>query len=442
MTGENYVFPRGFIWGASTAAYQIEGGWDSDGRGPSIWDTFSHTKGKTLNGDTGDVACDHYHRYAEDFALLKQIGVNAYRFSISWPRVFPEGKGRVNWAGLDFYDRLVDSLLAYNIQPFITLYHWDLPQALQDIEGWNNRDVAGYFADYTAAVVKRLGDRVKRWMTINEPWVVAVYGNLLGNHAPGLHDHRLAAQIGHHLLIAHGQAVQAVRAIQPDAEVGIVLSMIPDEPAEETDAAQKAARNVWERDGAWFLDPLFKACYPPGPLKGLGLAAPKMQPNDFSLISQRLDFLGINYYTRNLITARGEFLKPTTSEYTDMGWEICPEALGRLCVNLDREYNLPPIFITENGAAIPDHLTPDGHVHDTKRIKYLHDHLVELRKAMKLGVKVRGYFVWSLIDNFEWEFGYSKRFGLTYVDYATQKRVLKDSAYWYSNVIRRSELHR
>ncbi|HEY9777619.1 MAG TPA: GH1 family beta-glucosidase [Planktothrix sp.] len=443
MSVENYVFPRGFIWGAATAAYQIEGAADIDGRGPSIWDTFSHTPGKTLNGDTGDIGCDHYHHYGEDFELLKQIGASAYRFSVSWPRVLPQGKGKANIAGLDFYDRLVDTLCDLNIEPFVTLYHWDLPQALQDIGGWGNRDVAGYFADYSAMVVRRLGDRVKRWITINEPWVVAVIGNLLGKHAPGLHDHKLAAQVGHHLLVAHGMSMQAIRSIQSNAEVGIALSMVPTEPIDDSEAAHKAARNVWDRDGAWFLDPLLKGHYPPGPYQSMGDAAPKSQPNDFALISQGMDFLGINYYTRNLVTAKGELNKPASSEYTEMGWEICPEALGRLLIKLDREYTqLPTIFITENGCAVPDILTPEQHVHDHRRIKFLHDHLVEVRRAIKEGVRVKGYFVWSLLDNFEWEHGYSKRFGLTYVDYETKARILKDSAYWYGKVIRRNEVHR
>jgi beta-glucosidase len=443
MTGDNYAFPRGFTWGAATAAYQIEGAWDIDGRGPSIWDTFSHTPGKTLDGDTGDIACDHYHRFAEDFGLLKQIGVGAYRFSIAWPRVLPQGKGRANALGLDFYDRLVDALLTLNIEPYVTLYHWDLPQALQDLGGWGNRDVAGYFADYTSMVVHRLGDRVKNWITINEPWVVAVIGNLLGKHAPGLHDHKLASQVGHHLLVAHGMGTQAIRSIQSDAEVGIALSMVPDEPAEDTDAARKAAKNIWDRDGAWFLDPLLRACYPPAPFQSMGDAAPKTQPNDFALISQHLDFLGINYYTRNLVTGRGELLKPATSEYTDMGWEVCPGALGRMLVNLHNDYHqLPPVYITENGISVPDQLTPEGHVHDSRRLKFIHDHLVEVHHAIKAGVSVKGYFVWSLLDNFEWEHGYSKRFGLTYVDYATQARTLKDSAHWYSKVIHRNEVHK
>jgi len=445
MTAENYVFPRGFVWGAATASYQIEGAWNEDGKGKSIWDTFAHTRGKVQNEENGDVACDHYHRFADDIALMKQIDIKAYRFSLSWPRILPSGKGAVNWAGLDFYDRLVDGLVAANIDPYITLYHWDLPQALQDIGGWNNRDVAGYFADYAAIAVKRLGDRVKHWITINEPWVAAVLGNVTGEHAPGLKDRKVAAQVGHHLLLGHGMATHAIRTINPHAQVGIALSMSGAEPATDSEKDRIAARRVWEREGAWFLDPLFKGCYPPEALQMLGKDAPRAQPNDFALIAQRLDFLGINYYFRNIISdngALGEFIKIPGAEYTEMGWEVCPEGFGRLLQKVNAEYNVPPIFITENGAAMPDILTPEGHVHDVRRIKYIHGHLVEMRKAMKQGVAIKGYFVWSLMDNFEWAYGFSKRFGLVYVDFKTQARILKDSAYWYEKVVRRNEVHR
>lgn len=442
MSGENFTFPRGFIWGTATAAYQIEGAWDSDGKGPSIWDTFCHTPGKVQNGDVGDIACDHYHRLAEDFSLLKQIGVQAYRFSVSWPRVLPEGKGLVNWLGLDFYDRIVDALLALDIQPFITLYHWDLPQALQDIGGWANRDVAGYFADYAAVVVRRLGDRVNKWITINEPWVVAVNGNYSGEHAPGIRDRKVALQVGHNLLLGHGLAMQTIRDIQPTAEIGISLNLGPVDPESDRPEDSEAAQQSWEQNAAWFLDPLFRACYPPEQFKRYGTDVPVIKPGDFSIIAQRMDFLGVQYYTRTVFNSRGTVAKVPGSEYTEMGWEIRAEALGRLLVQLDKEYHPPLIYITENGAAFDDHLTPEGHVHDTRRIKYLHDHLVEVRKAMRLGVQVRGYFVWSLLDNFEWAFGYSKRFGLIYVDYASQKRFMKDSAYWYARAVSRNEVHK
>jgi beta-glucosidase len=441
MTSDNYVFPRGFVWGAATAAYQIEGAWNLDGKGASIWDTFAHTPGKIFNGETGDIACDHYHRFGEDFTLLKQIGVKAYRFSLSWPRILPDGKGPVNWLGLDYYDRMVDSLLALNIEPFITLYHWDLPQALQDKGGWANRDLLGYFADYAALAVRRLGDRVKYWTTINEPWVVAVLGNMTGEMAPGFKDRKLTAQVGHNLMVAHGMATQAIRSIEPRAEVGIVLNLSPVETLGDDPYEIKAAERAWKATSAWFLDPLFQACYPPGALKDLGADAPDVKPNDFALISQKLDYLGVNYYTRTVFGAQGEVKKVPGSEYTEMGWEVAPEALGRMLVRMHNEYRLPPIYITENGCALDDQVV-DDHVHDTKRIKYIHDHLVELRKTMRLGVNIRGYFVWSLMDNFEWHHGFSKRFGLIYIDYETQKRILKDSAYWYSKVISHNEVHR
>ncbi|HEY9734309.1 MAG TPA: GH1 family beta-glucosidase [Drouetiella sp.] len=441
MTSENYVFPRGFVWGAATAAYQIEGAWNLDGKGPSIWDTFSHTPGKIANDDNGDIACDHYHRFNEDFSLLKQIGIKAYRFSLSWPRIFPQGHGIVNWAGLDYYDRMVDSLLALGIEPFITLYHWDLPQSLQDKGGWGNRDLLGYFADYAAVAVKRLGDRVKYWTTFNEPWVVAVLGNLTGEMAPGFKDRKLTAQVAHNLMVAHGMAVQAIRSIEPDLKVGIVLNLTPVEAHTDDKYQKMAAERAWNATSAWFLDPLFKGCYPPGALKDLSADAPQVKPNDFALISQKLDYLGVNYYTRTTIGPQGEMKKVPGSEYTEMGWEVAPEALGRMLVRMNNEYRLPPIYITENGCALDDHVVGE-HVHDTRRIKYIHDHLVELRKSMRLGVNIRGYFVWSLLDNFEWAHGYSKRFGMIYVDYPTQKRILKDSAYWYSKVITHNEVHR
>jgi beta-glucosidase len=442
MTIESYTFPRGFVWGAATAAYQIEGAWNKDGKGASIWDTFAHTQGKIHNAETGDIAVDHYERYAEDFALMKQIDIKAYRMSLSWPRILPQGHLHVNDRGFDFYDRLVDSLLALNIEPFITLYHWDLPQALQDLGGWNNRDVCGYFADYAAMAVRRLGDRVRNWITINEPWVIATNGNITGEHAPGLTDSKTGMQVAHHLLVGHGMATQAIRSSRSDASVGIAISLRPADPDSDSEEARAHANYLWQKDSAWFLDPLFKACYPPTILRDLGADAPQVQPNDFALIAQQLDFLGVNYYTRTLVNAKGEHIKAPGAEYTEMDWEVCPAAFNRMLVEMNRDYELPPIFITENGAAVADQLTEEGHVHDPRRIKYMHDHLVELRRAMRSGVKVSGYFVWSLLDNFEWACGFSKRFGLIYVDFATQKRYLKDSAYWYERVIRHNEVHR
>ncbi len=439
---ENFAFPRGFVWGAASAAYQVEGAWNEDGKGASIWDTFSHTPGKIVTGENGDVACDHYHRFADDVQLAKQMNIKAYRFSLSWSRLFPQGHGAVNEAGLDFYDRLIDTMLAQRIEPYVTLYHWDLPQALQDKGGWANRDTAGYFADYTAAVVHRLGDRVKRWVTINEPWVATMQGHVKGNHAPGLTDMKLGLAVGHHLLVGHGLSMQAIRSIDSNADLGIALSLSPPAPESDSEADLAESEKIWQVNNAWFLDPIFNGCYPPLLYKMYGENAVPVKPNDFALISQSLDFLGVNYYFRNTRNAAGRVLRVPGSEYTDMGWEIHPQSLRTLLVKIHNDYRLPPIFIAENGCALPDQLTPEGHVHDTKRIKFIHDHLVELRNAMRDGVVVKGYFVWSLTDNFEWAFGTSKRFGLVYVDFQNLKRYIKDSGYWYAKVIQRNEVHR
>jgi beta-glucosidase len=439
---ETFVFPRGFVWGTATSSYQIEGAANVDGKGKSIWDTFSHTPGKILTGENGDVACDHYNLYETDFQLAKQLNCKAYRFSVSWPRVYPIGHGKINLAGLDYYDRLVESLLEKGIDPYITLYHWDLPQSLQDKGGWVNRDTAGYFADYAAALSRRFGDRVKNWITINEPWVVASIGNVTGEHAPGVRDIKTALHVGHHLLVGHGLATQAIRATNSAAKVGISLSINPVEPATDSPADIKAADDEWNKSGRWFLDPLFGAAYPPKVYDLFGHDLIPVLPNDLALISQSIDFLGLNYYTRTVLGSKGFVQNVPGSEYTDMGWEVQAPALYRLLMKLNTDYNLPPIFITENGCAVTDQLTPEGHVHDTQRVKYMHDHLISIRRAMLDGVHVRGYFAWSLIDNFEWQHGFSKRFGLVYVDFETQKRYIKDSGYWYAKVIQHNEVHK
>lgn len=434
-------FPQGFIWGAATAAHQIEGAWDADGKGESIWDRFNHTPGKIQDGDTGDVACDHYHRYQEDVALMRQIGLGAYRFSISWPRVLPAGRGAVNPAGLGFYDRLVDELLEANIRPFITLYHWDLPQALQDLGGWPRRDTCGCFADYAALMVRRLGDRVRDWMTLNEPYVSAFIGYRDGRHAPGLRDNKLALQAAHHLLVAHGLATQAIRATAPaplQTQVGIVLDTFPTETDTDLDEDRAMVKQAWERGTGWFLDPLTRAHYPAEALQAYGADAPDIRPGDMALIAQRLDFLGVNHYSRNLIR-NGQLVRPVPgAEYTQMGWEVHPPAFRRLLVRLNRDYALPQLYITENGAAFPDEVSPDGGVHDVRRVNYLREYFAQARLAMEDGVNLRGYFVWTLLDNFEWSFGYSKRFGLVYTDYATHRRTIKDSGKWYAEVIARN----
>ncbi len=435
-----HTFPTDFLWGAATAAYQIEGGWNEDGKGESIWDRFSHTSGNVTNGDTGDMACDHYHRYPEDIALMRRLGLKAYRFSTSWPRVLPNGRGPVNLRGLDFYDRLVDALLAVNIEPFLTLYHWDLPQALQDEGGWENRNTAHAFADYAALMVKRLGDRVRYWTTFNEPGVVAFDGYLLGQHAPGLQDPKATYQVVHHLLVAHGLAVQAIRAIAPNLQVGIVLNLWNAEPATDSPEDAAAAERFWQMSETTFLDAIFKAHYPPHAYEMVGDSMPAIKDGDFALASQKLDYFGLNSYSRHVVSASGHIDRVPGSEYTEMGWEVCAPALRRLLNRINNDYRLPPIYITENGAAFKDEVGADGKIHDLRRLDYIKNHLIQVHLAVQDGVDVRGYFVWSLLDNFEWAHGYTKRFGIVHVDYATQKRTVKDSGEWYAEVIAKNEV--
>ncbi len=436
-------FPEAFVWGAATASYQIEGGVREGGRGESIWDRFSHTPGKIQNGDTGDVACDHYHRYAEDVELMAELGLTAYRFSIAWPRIFPEGKGRINPQGLDFYNRLVDCLLEASIEPFATLYHWDLPQALQEEGGWANRDTVGYFADYTAAMSRELGDRIHHWITHNEPWVVAFLGHATGEHAPGLKDSATALQVAHHLLLSHGEAVPILREHgDADTRVGITLNLHPVHPASESQADEEAARRVDGNRNRWFLDPLFKGRYPEDMLDWYDDKAPNIRPGDLDRIAVPTDFLGVNYYFRDVVEAapqekhlQANSIKPQGAEYTEMGWEIYPEGLYELLMRLHREYQVSRLYVTENGAAFADELGADGQVHDPRRVKYLQEHFVQAHRAIQDGAPLAGYFVWTLLDNFEWAFGYSKRFGLIYVDYPTQERIVKESGRWYREVI-------
>jgi len=436
----NYKFPHNFLWGAASAAYQVEGAWNEDGKGESIWDRFSHTPGKINDGNTADIACDHYHRYEEDIALMRQLGLKAYRFSTAWSRVLPNGRGRINSKGLDFYDRLVDRLCAANIEPLLTLYHWDLPQALQDEGGWENRNTAHAFADYTALMLKRLGDRVNYWTTFNEPSVITFIGYLTGEHAPGFKDRRMAYQVAHHLMLAHGLGMQTIRAIKPDANAGIVLNLWMAEPASNSAEDLAAANKFWDENETLFLDPLFKGHYPPAVYDMLGKNMPNIQDGDMALIAQKMDYVGINYYSRNVLSAKGKVEKIEGSEYTEMGWEVCAPALRRMLVKINSEYNLPPIYITENGVAFKDEVSADGKIHDPRRIDYLKQHFIQTRLAMLDGVDVRGYMVWSLMDNFEWGHGFSKRFGLAYTDYTTQKRIIKDSGEWYAEAVRKNEI--
>ena len=433
--------PEQFYWGVATAAYQIEGAVTEDGRGESIWDRFCAVPGHILNNETGAVACDHYHRYQEDIQLMGELGVNAYRFSIAWPRILPTGTGQVNPRGLDFYDRLVDALLAAGIEPFVTLYHWDLPQALQDqVGGWASRETADAFANYADVVSRRLGNRVRYWITLNEPWVSTFMGHEMGNMAPGLRDPRLAWQVSHHLLLAHGLAVPILRANgRPDTRVGIVLNLSPVEAATPTEEDEQATRAVDGKLNRWFLDPLFRGSYPADMLASLGSLAPQIEEGDAAIIARPLDFLGANYYHRDIVHRQAdggiEMVLPKGAEYTDLNWEVYPAGLRKLLLHLQREYALPQLFVTENGAAFHDTISDDGQVHDPRRVHYLREHICEALSTIADGVPLAGYFVWSLMDNFEWAQGYAPRFGLVYVDSPTQRRVLKDSGRWYRDMI-------
>jgi beta-glucosidase len=423
---------RDFVWGVATAAYQIEGGVDADGRGPSIWDTFSHTPGKTARGDTGDVACDHYRRWREDVDLIANLGIDAYRFSIAWPRVQALGYGAWNPPGLDFYERLVDALLARGVAPHATLYHWDLPQRLQERGGWGVRDTALRFADYAAHVGERLGDRLATLATHNEPWCAAVLGHETGKFAPGLRDPKLAVQVSHHLLLSHGLALQALRAAGVRCPLGIVLNQSNVTPATPSAADAALARTQEAGFVRWYMDPLFGRGYPRDP----GLThQPRVEHGDLATIAQPLDFLGINYYTRIWASCEGR-PAPMALGATDMGWEIHPEGLLELLAGLQREYLLPPLYITENGIACSDAVVVGGQVQDHDRIDYIRRHLETLAAAREEHIDVRGYFYWSLLDNFEWDSGYAKRFGLVHVDYATQRRTPKASADWYRDTAR------
>jgi len=453
-----FDFPAEFVWGAATSSYQIEGAWNEDGKGESIWDRFSHTPGRIKNGDTGDVACDHYHRWPEDVALMQTLGLQAYRFSVSWPRILPAGRGAVNPAGLDFYDRLVDELLEAGIKPFVTLYHWDLPQALQKEGGWPARSTAEAFVEYADVLSRRLGDRVTHWITHNEPAVTAYTAHLHGAHAPGVQDMATALRVAHHLLLSHGWAVDVLRRNSPGAEVGITLNINYSVPASPSAAdADRARRHdgMWYR---WFLDPLAGRPYPAdvradrvseGALSPDGLAV--VQPGDMETIAVPIDFLGVNYYRREVFrdqAAEGNlprvvFEWPKSDTYwTEMGWEIYPEGLYHVLMRLHHEYEIPKLFITENGCSFSDGPAEDGRVHDQRRIDYLRAHFAAAGQAIKHGAPLAGYFVWSLFDNFEWAHGYSQRFGIIWVDFETGQRIPKDSALWYRRFIaadRRSE---
>jgi beta-glucosidase len=435
-------FPDGFLWGAATSAYQIEGSPLADGAGPSIWHRFCHSPGLTRNGETGDIACDHYRRYADDVRLMRDLGLNAYRFSIAWARILPDGTGRVNPAGLAFYDRLVDALLDAGITPSITLYHWDLPAALDDRGGWLNRDVAQWFAEYATAMFRALGDRVKMWATLNEPWVVTDGGYLHGALAPGHRNHFEAPIATHNLMRAHGEAVRAFRA-DGSGSIGMVVNLEPKVPASESAADGAATTRADAYMNRQYLDPLFRGEYPAELSEIFGAAWPSFPDSDFDAIREPIDFLGVNYYTRGVtrydphaLPLRASNAPQPGKTYTETGWEVHAPALTDVLKWVTQRYGPMPLYVTENGSAFYDPPRADGGcVHDPLRVSYLRQHLGAVLDAIEQGADVRGYFAWSLLDNFEWSLGYSKRFGIVHVDYETQARTPKDSARLYSRII-------
>jgi len=432
-----------FVWGAATSAYQIEGAVAEDGRAPSIWDTFCRMPGAIDNGDTGDVACDHYHRWPTDIALMRQLGLDAYRFSIAWPRVLPEGSGRVNEKGLAFYDRLVDALLAEGIRPFVTIYHWDLPQVLQDRGGWPNRDTAMHLAEFAGVVAARLGDRVSDWFTVNEPLCSAWIGYLEGRMAPGERDIARAVPAAHHLLLGHGLATQALRAnASSPARVGAVLNLSPCEPVTDDPADAAAAIRADGHTNRWWLDPLYGRGYPTDMFEVYGVEPP-VRAGDLEVIATPTDHFGLNYYFRQVVTddpegppPRARMVSLPDGVQTAMGWEVHPDGLTELLLRLTNEYDVSRIYVTENGSAWPDEVLPEGLVEDKDRAIYLENHIAAALRAARQGASLAGYFVWSLLDNFEWAYGYAKRFGLVHVDYETQRRTVKLSGLRYAEIIR------
>ena len=435
------IFPDGFLWGAATAAHQIEGSPMDDGAGPSIWTRFAHTPGMTLNGDTGDVACDHYRRWKDDVKLMRELGLQAYRVSVSWSRIHPEGTGRVNQAGVDFYSRLVDELLENGIEPLLTLYHWDLPAALEDRGGWLNRDSADWFAEYATTMYKALDGRVKKWVTLNEPWVITDGGYLHGALAPGHRSKYETPIASHNLMRAHGAAVKAYRDIGQH-EIGLVVNIEPKYPASDSAEDTAATKRAHAYMNEQYLDPALLGRYPPELKEIFGDAWPDWAAADFELIRQKLDFIGINYYTRSVTQANDSYplkagaVRQPLGTYTETGWEVYPKGLTDLLVWVKERYGDIPMYITENGAAFFDPpVAEGGRVRDPLRMDYLQKHIGAVHDAIQAGCDIRGYMLWSLLDNLEWSLGYSKRFGMVHVNYGTQERTPKDSARWYSKVI-------
>lgn len=441
------TFPADFLWGAATSAYQIEGATHEDGRGPCIWDAFSAQEGAIYQGDTARKAADHYHHMLEDVGLMASLKLNAYRFSISWSRILPQGWGQVNWRGLDFYDRLVDELLARQICPVATLYHWDLPLALQQRGGWPQRETALAFADYAEIVARRLGDRIPWWITINEPWCSAYLGYGLGTHAPGIQNPQAAVQAGHHLLLAHGLAAARLRQhVSAPTRIGIVLNLTPITAADEHAATLQGVEQADIFHNRWFLDHLYKGHYPQQLFSDLNVDPPRSEISDMAYITTPLDFLGVNYYSRVLIRMRSgihesladkyeQVIPVPEASYTGMAWEIYPKGLEEVLLRVSHDYAPACILVTENGAAFEEQWDGRNYVPDKRRVQYLREHLSALESSLKRGIPLRGYFIWSLLDNFEWIEGYSKRFGLIYVDYITQRRIVKESGRWYAAFI-------
>jgi len=440
------VFPPGFVWGVATSSFQIEGAAHEGGKGPSIWDTFCAQPGNIADASNGDVACDHVHRLEDDLDLIAALGVDAYRFSVSWPRVQPLGFGDWNETGLAFYERLVDGLIARGIKPYLTLNHWDLPQALQDQGGWANRQTVHRFVDYALGMHRRLGDRIVAITTHNEPWVMAHLGHETGLFAPGIKNRAVAFQVSHHLLLSHGLALRALRAANCQARLGIVLNLSPVQAASDSDADLAAARLEDGKLVRWYMDPLYEARYPLDVWDHLGADAPKLQDGDLDIIATPMDFMGINYYSRSVVQAEGHYDVHTSGlPLTEMGWEVYPQGLTELLLRLHRDYAVPPLYVTENGGAFKDDWVEGAsgwRVADHDRASYISAHIGAVGEALRQGVPMAGYMVWSLLDNFEWASGYAKRFGIVHVNYETQRRTPKDSAHWYHTFLQRQRVRR
>jgi len=439
-----HQFPKDFLWGAATASYQIEGAWNEDGKGESIWDRFAHTVGKVKGGDTGDVACDSYHRYKEDIAIAKQLNLKSYRFSVSWPRIQAAGTGKPNLKGLDYYKRLTDALLEAKLRPLCTLYHWDLPQALQDAGGWPNRDMIGRFTEYAEIVVRALGDRITHWCIFNEPWVFTFLGYAWGIHAPALRDFAACMRATHVVNIAQGEAFRAIKGINPRLQAGTAFSVSYCQPASSSEADREAAARAHALGNVWFLHPALKGEYPKAFVTGGPLELMGVKEGDMEKCRAPFDFLGINYYRRQIVAAapagEGQAAAGLNSfdghegPLTDFGWEVWPDGFYELLMQLTREYDKPAMEITENGCSYLDGPDETGHVPDPRRIAFTRGYLSALGRAMKDGANVRGYHHWSLLDNFEWAEGYTQRFGMVYVDFRSEKRIIKDSGHWYAKL--------